>query len=176
MAEPVVTLTVATTADTSNLAGVQLSSALAGFRHIFPDSIPKPTMAELEVEWRGLLEDPGRTVVMASLSGDAVGAVVYGRDYSDEMGTDSVLLKLYVSPAGAGRGIGSRLHDRAVGDLRAAGFSRARLWVLERNIIARRMYERRGWKLEPWSRTDWPGSGILELGYSLDVIGYSSAI
>ena len=67
------------------------------------------------------------------------------------------------------------MHDEALADLRSRGFQRVRLWVLERNLVARRMYERRGWRLQPWSRIDWPGSGILELGYSLE-LDYSSAM
>ena len=160
---------IATIAEASDLAGVQLSSALAGFSHIFPPSIPEPTLAELEVEWHALLADPSRTVVSAAVAGVAVGAVVYGREDTDEMGTDCMLLKLYVTPGSGSQGIGSMLHDRAIADLKTAGFSKVRLWVLERNLVARRMYEHRGWRLEPWSRTDWPGSGILELGYSLEL-------
>ncbi len=169
MSDVGVELRLATVDDVQNLAGVQLASALAGFSHIFPSEIPKPTQAELETEWRALLGDPTRTIDVAAVDGEPVGAVVYGEDRDPQFATDAYLLKLYVLPDHAGRGIGDRLHDNALADLRSHGFQRVRLWVLERNLVARRMYERRGWKLQHWSRTDWPGSGILELGYMLEL-------
>lgn len=159
----------ATIADVPDLAGVQLRSALAGFAHIFPASIPEPTQVDLEAEWSLLAAHRERTILLGVIDGDPVGAVVFGADLVDGTGTDSVLLKLYIVPDHAGRGIGSMLHDRAMAALAAAGYRRARLWVLERNLVARRMYERRGWILQRWSRSDFPGSGILEVGYSLEL-------
>ncbi len=168
-------LRAAAAADVPNLAGVQLRSALAGFAHVFPRSIPEPTQADLEEEWAGLVGDGERTVLLAELDDVAVGGVVFGSDADQRFPTDAVLLKLYLLPEFFGRGIGSTLHDRAVTELAGAGHRQARLWVLERNLIARRMYEHRGWVLEPWSRSDFPGSGILELGYTLRLV-HSSAI
>ena len=175
MSERSVALRAATAADVPNLAGVQLRSALAGFAHIFPESIPKPTQADLEQEWAALVADCELTVLLSETAGTVVGAVAFGNNTDQRFPSDSVLLKLYVLPEDAGRGIGSTLHDRAVSELADAGNRSVLLWVLERNLIARRMYERRGWVLRPWSRTDFPGSGILELGYTLE-LDYSSAI
>ncbi len=50
---------------------------------------------------------------------------------------------LYVHPDLQGRGIGDELLSR-VKELRPAGF---RLWVFQRNVNARRFYERRGLRL-----------------------------
>lgn len=166
---------VATAADVPNLAGVQLRSALAGFAHIFPESIPKPTQIDLEQEWSALVADSERSILLAEGADTIVGAVAFGSNSDQRFASDAVLLKLYLLPEHAGRGIGSSLYDRAISDLAAAGHRNVFLWVLERNLIARRMYERRGWVLQPWSRTDFPGSGILELGYTLE-LDYSSAM
>jgi GNAT superfamily N-acetyltransferase len=163
-----VILRTATLDDVANLAGVELRSALAGYAHIFPDSVPKPTQASLEERWRQVVSDSDRTVVLATVDDTAVGFVVYGPDTSD-LPADGVLRKLYVLPDHSGHGLGSVLHDHAIRELRAAGFVKARLWVLERNTVAREMYERRGWKLESWTQTDWPGTGVIEVGYSLEL-------
>lgn len=167
---PPVRIRTVTNADIPHLATVQLRSALAGFAHIFPESIPKPTQGELEDEWLGLVSDPQRTVLAATTVGGIVGAIVFGPDKETQWGTDCVVLKLYVAPSHFGQGIGSILHDRAVDSFRAENRVQARLWVLEHNTRARRMYERRGWANRPWSRSDWPGSGIDEVGYVLDLI------
>ena len=170
-----VAIRVATAVDVPDLARVQLRSALAGFAHIFPESIPKPTQRSLNPEWAVLVGGEDASVLLAEADGRVLGVVAYGPDPAPRRGTDSVLLKLYVVPEQFGNGIGSQLYDRAITQLTRSGFTRVRLWVLEQNLTARRMYERRGWRLQPWCRSDWPGSGILELGYSLD-LDYSSAM
>ena len=167
---PPVQIMTAIDADIPDLAAVQLRSALTGFAHIFPKSIPKPTQNDLENEWSGLVADPQRTVLAATMDNDIVGAIVFGPDKEPQWGTDCVLLKLYVAPSHFGQGIGSVLHDRAVDSFRAENRVQARLWVLQHNTRARRMYERRGWVYRTWSRSDWPGSGVDEVGYVLDVI------
>ena len=158
-----------TVTDIDNLADVQLSSALVGFSHIFPESIPKPVPADLEEEWAALIADPEKMVVAALIDETFVGVLAAGPDRDHDKGTDCVLLKLYVAPAHFGRGVGSLLYERAVDWFVDSGFVRARLWVLEHNTRARRMYERRGWVRQPWLRSDWPGSGIDEIGYVLDL-------
>jgi len=55
------------------------------------------------------------------------------------------LFALYLAPEAAGRGIGTALLERAEELMRAGGFSRASLWVLETNTRARTFYERAGW-------------------------------
>jgi GNAT superfamily N-acetyltransferase len=52
---------------------------------------------------------------------------------------------VYLEPDRIGHGIGKRLSDHALDDLRERGFSAATLWVLETNDGARRFYEREGW-------------------------------
>lgn len=155
--------------DIPQLARVQLTSALMGFAHIFPSSIPKPTQSGLESEWTAVLEDPAQSVLVAESDHGVVGVVAFGLHVLTESGSDSILRRLYVAPEHAGVGIGSLLHDRAIDDLRIAGCARVHLWVLERNILARRMYVERGWRLQRRTRSDWPGSGILELCYTLDL-------
>lgn len=154
--------------DAESLARLELASALAGYAHIFPDAMPKPTRAGLEKRWAEFLADPDMTVLIAAISEEPVGFVLYGAGREAAV-AGGELRKLYVIPAQMGRGIGSLLHDRAVDGLCAAGFTTAQLWVLERNIVARRMYVRRGWNLRRMSKSPWPGSGILELCYTREL-------
>ncbi len=166
---PAVRIRAATAADIPDLAGVQLRSALAGFAHIFPDSIPKPTQPELEDEWAVLVARSDRTILAATIEELIVATVVFGSDDDTDKETDCMLLKLYVDPDFFGQGVGTTLYDEAINALRGQGYSRARLWVLEENTSARTMYERRGWEQRPWVRSDWPGSGVNEVGYVMDL-------
>jgi len=158
----------ATEEDADALARIELSSALAGYAHIFPESMAKPTLRHLQGRWEGFLADPILTVLMAKVAEQPVGFVSYGIS-SEAVVADGVLRKLYVVPDHGRQGIGSQLHDRAVSGLSAMGCTTAHLWVLERNIVARRMYVSRGWKLRPLSKSPWPGSGILELCYTREL-------
>jgi GNAT superfamily N-acetyltransferase len=78
-------------------------------------------------------------VVIAEVEGRAVGFVAW---------RGAELDALYVLPDAAGRGVGSRLLDRAG--------AVSTLWVLEANHPARRFYERRGWSPDGTAR---PGGG-----------------
>ena len=167
--ELAVKIRAATVADIENLASVQLRSALAGFSHIFPESIAKPIHADLEEEWAALVADPRTMVAAALVDGAFVGVLAAGPDEDHDKGTDCILLKLYVAPTHFGRGVGSLLYERAIDWFAASGCKRARLWVLEHNTRALQMYERRGWVRQSWLRSDWPGSGIDEIGYVLDL-------
>ena len=80
-----------------------------------------------------------------------------------------LLARLYVRPDLLGNGIGSALLEAAVDVMRRDGWNKLWLWVLEENHPARGMYERRGWVVQRERRTDWPGSGVYEIGYSLDL-------
>jgi GNAT superfamily N-acetyltransferase len=156
-------------ADITDLARVQLSSALTAFASIFPSSVPAPTLTGLESEWRALLVDGRQHTLVTELNRRVIGVVAFGQTETGRLGNGCVLRKLYVDPDWWGGGVGSLLHDHAVAGLRSMGCTDAHLWVLERNVAARRMYEARGWKLRPWTRSDWPGTGILELCYSLEL-------
>lgn len=160
---------VATVADVGDLASVQLASALAGFAHIFPDSVAKPTQPALEKEWMALLDAPATTVLAAVRNESIVAGVVFG--YFPALAPEGWghLAKLYVMPEQSGLGIGGQLHDIAVDRLRTDGYESLWLWVLEGNTRARGMYERRGWVAQEARRTDFPGSGIFEMGYALEV-------
>jgi GNAT superfamily N-acetyltransferase len=151
--------------DVPTMAGIQLASALSGFAHIFPAELPKPTQAGLEDEWRAIVTDTAQVALIGDVSGEPAGVVAFGGGGF----SPCALRKLYVTPGFQGKGVGSALHDRAIVGLRSLGCATAHLWVLERNITARRMYERKGWELRHWTRSDWPGSGILELCYTLEL-------
>ncbi len=168
--EAAVQIGAAASAHVADLAHVQLEAALTGFAHIFPASVPKPRLSDLEVEWARLVADPAKTVLAATVDGEVIAGVVFG-DFPDLAPPGwGHLAKLYVLPSHAGRGIGSTLHDAAVTQLAARGYDMLWLWVLEGNLAARRMYERRGWIAREERRTDWPGSGVSEMGYALEVV------
>jgi len=55
------------------------------------------------------------------------------------------LWQLFVLPDWWGRGVAAQLHDSAIEQMRAEGFSDARLFTPSLQTRARRFYERREW-------------------------------
>ncbi len=80
------------------------------------------------------------------------------------------ILRLYTHPRGAGRGAGEALLEMALTALREAGHRRAWLNTEERNVAARRFYERRGWREEGPARVrEWHGASLREPRYVIDL-------
>lgn len=149
--------------DEGALAVVHHETVVTAYAPLFPISAPVPTTARLEAEWSAAIADPDETVLVAESAGRLVGMVAVRPDVDDD--TVGQLRRLHVQPGWWGLGIGTRLHDEALGRLGDAGFARAALWVLEGNVRARAMYERRGWREVPDAVLSWPGLGVEEVRY-----------
>jgi putative acetyltransferase len=70
-------------------------------------------------------------VMVAEVDGGVVGFIAIEREFVDH---------LYIAPGHQGRGIGDALLERAK-QLRPSGL---KLWTFQRNLAARKFYERRG--------------------------------
>ena len=78
--------------------------------------------------------------------------------------------RLYTHPRGWGAGAGRALLERALEELRGAGLSQAWLNTEERNVAARRFYERLGWREEGPARVRaWHGARLREPRYVRDL-------
>ena len=149
----------ASAADVETLYAIQRAGSLAAFARIFPPArYPFPDDA-VRARWREAVTDPSRRVLLAERGGGAVGLVAF---------RPGSLEALYVMPDEWGGGVGSALHDRAVGELRPLG-NEARLWVLEANARARRFYERRGWQLDGRERVVPFPPHPVDVGYTLSL-------
>jgi aminoglycoside 6'-N-acetyltransferase len=91
---------------------------------------------------RRLLGDPalGRVAVVSS-GGEPFGYAVVSRGYDLEFGgPDAFLTELYVVPSARGLGLGRRLIDALLADLRAEGVGALHLQVRPENVAAQRLY------------------------------------
>jgi ribosomal protein S18 acetylase RimI-like enzyme len=154
----------------AELAGLHRAAAHTGFAHIFPLDAPPPSYEEDLARWEYWLGpdwEHGRRAHVAVADGDTVGVVLTGPD-PDEPALGH-LARLYVHPAWWGRGVGTRLHVAALGDLTDRGFSEATLWVLEANSRARGWYERLGWKPTGKRKTTYAPTGIDDVQYRISL-------
>lgn len=145
------------------MALVHRDAIVAAYRDIFPAEAPTPTVDDLETDWAHAIADPNTIVLVGEATGDIVATVAVRAD-ADQPHFGQVR-RLHVVPARWGHGVGSDIHDQALKRLRQAGFTQAGLWVLEANHRARRMYERRGWRLCAGKTLEWPGLGVIEVRY-----------
>lgn len=136
------------------MAAVWLRAALTAYADIFPSEAPKPTHDSLVDTLRG-------KQCLVAVDDDVVVGLVEA--------SDGWLSHLYVDPPHWGRGIGGRLHDAALDQLRAQGSDRASLWVLRENAVARSMYERRGWVLTDEVRPVYAPANVVDVNYVLDL-------
>jgi GNAT superfamily N-acetyltransferase len=141
------------------LAAIQQRASVAALTHIFPpDKYPYP-VEEIRRRWREALAG-GRSVLVYEEQGEPVGVALTGPEWLDGM---------YVVPERWGSGVAVELHDRALGVVRAEGFGRCHLWVLEDNPRARRFYERLGWRLNERTRVVPYPPNPLDVSYTIEL-------
>jgi GNAT superfamily N-acetyltransferase len=126
--------------DAEAIARVQVRSAQDGFAGIFTAEAlasldPGPRVAL----WRE------RLPLVAEEEGEIVGFAHVGPSDEEPVGE---VYRLFVLPERWGTGVGRALMERALEQLRAAGFAEATLWVHQDNPRARRFYEAGGWRLD----------------------------
>ena len=158
--------------EASELARLHSRVVGIAYASIFPPGSKKPTPESLEAGWSELIDDAAVKVLVAQEGGDLVGSVVLA---PDEAAPSGLLVKrLHVDPARWGLGIGSSLHDQVLDRARAFGAGEVNLWVLEHNVPARAMYERRGWRLVPGRTLANSVASIVDVLYEVD-LGWSPA-
>lgn len=110
-----------------------------------------PPRPEQEARARGHVDRPGAVLLVADDDGEIVGMAVGEQALSGE-GTGPPVEGLchvsmvFVAPERWGGGLGGRLVDALLEEVRGRGYDRAQLWTQTENVRARRLYERRGFR------------------------------
>ena len=132
--------------DAPAIAHVEREASLEAYRPIFGHQFHPQSSEDRLPVWQDLLQaGSGLIAFVAEQQGEVVGYAGWGAN-RDGLATNTGELRvLYVRPALWRRGIGSSLLETAEFKLAELGFERAVLWVLEKNLHARRFYESRGW-------------------------------
>lgn len=163
----------ATPEDAASLARVEVTSWQAAYRGLMPDAFLAGLSAvEKREGWRRNLlkhRTSGRKRVLAAVAeNEIIGFTRVGSVWDE--GQVGLVYLLYVLPAYWGRGVGTVLMNAAMDELRDLGVKEAVLWVLCRNVRARRFYERLGWR--PDGRTNSEDYG----GVALDALCYRRVV
>lgn len=118
-------------------------------------------------------EEIGRQISVADENGAVAGFIYFGPspDAEDNPVITGQVFSLHVEPELTNRGIGRRLIEHVVDELRASGFSSATLWVVAANRESRGFYERLGWR--PDGKRRWEQLAMEgELGDEVEVVRY----
>ncbi len=158
-----VTIRKAVSGDEKVLAFIQTQSWKAAFR----DMIPADTLARLtdcqkaEEMYARVLEKPEIRVALESVDGGPHGIIAWSKNRFD-LGDDTAeLICIHSLPNMWGRGFGSAMLERALGEMTRAGFHRVILWVFAENGRARRFYEKHGFSLTGNTQTAYGAEEVM---------------
>lgn len=159
----------ATVEDADAIGRVQVETWRVAYRGLMPDE----AIAGFDVEarqrlWReGLarVPRPGSATFVAELEGEVVGFASVGRSRDDEGENEGELYAIYLHPSRWDQGIGRALLERAEESMRASGFERALLWVMEGNARGERFYRAGGWEHDGRKVETFQGAEVAELRY-----------
>jgi len=109
---------------------------------------PRPEQAERA---RGHVDDPEVVLFVADDAGEVVGMALGEQALSDDGSGPPVdglchVSMVFVAPDRWGEGLGGRLVDALLEEVRRRGYERAQLWTQMGNARARRLYEGRGFR------------------------------
>ncbi len=128
----------------------------------FLDSIPQG-------RWVRSLDVQGRNHFVCELEGKLIGTASICASRWEQHKDCGEIVSIYFLPEYIGKGFGKALMQRCVDELKAVGFGRIILWVLEENLSARRFYEKNGFVCTGEYRDDnIGGKPLREVLYALD--------
>ena len=160
----------ATPADARRIAELHVPAWRAAYHGLLPDALlASQSVDTRERQWRQWNEGHAlRRIWLAEREGALLGFAATGpsrdRDAATSIGE---VYAIYLDPEVIGTGVGRALFAHANETLRALGFTRAMLWVLESNARARRFYEAAGWRADGTRKTETlQGVEVVEVRYA----------
>lgn len=167
-----VTLRPATQADLMAVGALHQRSRVAAYSSFLaPEVLADPTEEAMGRYWveRLTWEAADHRMTVVERDGRLVGFSYLGPDDEGDPAT-GLLNAIHLEPDERGRGTGRALMVDALDAMRARGWTRAALWVLDDNAPARRFYERGGWQPTGRRRTDRIGPALVpQLRYTREV-------
>jgi ribosomal protein S18 acetylase RimI-like enzyme len=155
--------------DAPALAQVHVDSWREGYRGIVPDAYLQGFTVERRTErFRQSLESDSEETYLAERGGRIVGFLTIGgcRDEDIDHATTGEIWGIYLAPTDWRKGIGRFLCGQGEKMLASRGFSMAALWVLERNVQARRFYEAMGFAADGVTKEIDLGARLVAVRYS----------
>lgn len=155
-------------ADANAIASVHVVSWQWAYRNILPEAFLEALSIDDRCRnWRRILTSATSQVHLAWVGEELAGWAAYGasRD-GDHDATWGEIHAMYLRPAWIGKGIGGALMTQVLEQMARLGHEHVALWVLEKNVAARRFYERYGFRADIASRdVEIGGTRVTEIRY-----------
>lgn len=147
----VLTVRLATREDAAAITRIRIETWRAAYAGLIAQEVldqldPVTEAPRRAAGWDERHADPRSRELLAERDGTPVGWAAFGPSIDRDLPDDGQLYALYAVPAEWSRGVGHALMTTTEQRLRASGFRRAHLWVLEGNDRAAAFYERHGWR------------------------------
>ena len=154
--------------DEAVLAHIQTESWKGGFRDILSaGDLERSTRLDRATEmYRYLLEQNYGNGYLLKVDGEPHCIAWWSAARSEDMPGYAELICIHSLPNHWREGYGSRMMERVLEDIRAAGYPKVMLWVFEANARARRFYETHGFVTYGKVK---PGSEPVEICYEKDL-------
>lgn len=154
--------------DEQTLAYIQTESWKAAFKGILSDEdlIRCTNIEKATAMYKGLLEENIGNGYILEISGKPHAIAYWDKTREADMDGFAELICIHSLPDNWGKGYGSRLMDRVLDDIYAAGYGKIMLWVFDENMRARKFYEAKGFKE---SATQKEMSGVVEVMYVKEI-------
>ena len=150
--------------DVGALATIHAEAVALAYAGIFPAARPPPDPDALVGRWATLLATPRSWTGVLEVEGVPTGMIgVRPSPDTDSSPSTGELSGLHVHPSQWSHGFGRNLLERALLEAIVLDFGPLRLWVLEANVRARRLYVSTGW--EPDGATKSVAAGVREVRY-----------
>lgn len=128
----------------------------------YKGQIPDEYLAKLSLEkrnsmWTDAIRDPheNRQILVAELDGKVIGFCSGGPSRDEDADkTPGEVYAIYIDQDNLGKGAGSALMKEIFQFLKDKGFYTVSLWVLATNQLAKKFYEKHGWKFDGHTKTE----------------------
>ena len=154
-------LRLATIDDAETIATIHVCTWQTAYEGIMPAQY----LASLSIQertnlWRRVVSEQRGIVFLAVAPHGETGFISFGPSRDKDGNEKTEIYAIYVLPKFWHQGIGGELLDEAERSIQNSHFTAVTLWVLEKNILARRFYEARGFRLNA-ARKEEPIGGLL---------------
>ena len=161
----------AKTSDAQALGNLHTTSWLKAYKNIIPDNILSQLDPEKRTEKfkKAIKENKKQTAVLL-LNDQVIGFITLDKnrdqDYDDQTGE---IWGIYLHPDYWHQGLGSKLIQWGIEELKERGYKKITLWVLKDNKSSRRFYEKNGFKYDGTEGEIKKGKSIKKVRYLYDL-------
>jgi L-amino acid N-acyltransferase YncA len=147
---------------------------IACWQSAYKDIIPSGFLANMpnEIEQRterlknNLNESTDISYYYAAVNGKMIGRLIFGKCRDEDKSNAGEVTAVYLIKEYWNKGLGRKMMDYAIDELKSIGYDEIIVWVLEDNNRARRFYEKYGFTLDGAKKE-------MQMGKSLTVVRYT---